>query len=131
MLAIGDIEVLVHDFNLALRFWVDGLGLRIVEKEVTQASAFALLEFPEGGSAIRLFGGAEPWAEEEMPLVGTRPMVRFDVITSDFDATLVRLLECGGEQLDEIETYGDSRAVTIADPDGNSFELLEVPEDAE
>lgn len=131
MLSIGDIHVYVHDFNLALRFWADGLGLKIVEKEVTPASAFALLEFPTAGPAIRLFGGAEPWPEAARPALGTRPTIRFDIVTSDFDATLVRLIENGGRQLDEIETYSGWRVVTIADPDGNTFELLEVPEDAD
>jgi len=129
MLAIGDIHIFVHDFNLALRFWVDGLGLNVVEKEVSGASAFALLEFPTAGPAIRLFAGAEPWPEETRPNVGTHPTVRFDIVTSDFDAELVRMIECGGEQIGEIETYGDSRVVTVADPDGNTFELLEVPEE--
>jgi catechol 2,3-dioxygenase-like lactoylglutathione lyase family enzyme len=129
MLAIGDLHVYVHDFERALRFWSEGLGLKVVEKELSQASAFALLEFPGGGSAIRLFGGAEPWPEDMRPLVALRPTVRFDVVTVDFDATLVRLMENGGRQVDEVETYGKSRVVTIADPDGNTFELLEVPED--
>lgn len=129
MLSIGDIHVYVHDFNLALRFWADGLGAKVVEKEVTPASAFALLECPGAGPAIRLFGGAEPWPEGTQPALGMRPTVRFDVVTPDFDATLVRLIEHGGRQLGEIETYGGSRVVTIADPDGNTFELVEVPED--
>lgn len=131
MLSIGDIHVYVHDFNLALRFWADGLGLNVVEKEVSAASAFALLEFPGAGPAIRLFGGAQPWPENARPSVGERPTICFDVVASDFDATLVRLIESGGRQLGEIEAYSGSRVVTIADPDGNTFELLEVPEDAE
>jgi predicted enzyme related to lactoylglutathione lyase len=131
MLSVGDIHIYVCDFNLALRFWADGLGLNIVEKEVSSASAFALLEFPGAGPAIRLFGGAEPWPRGERPEVGTRPTIRFDVVTTDFDETLVRLMECGGRQIGEIEAYGGSRVVTIADPDGNTFELLEVPEDEE
>lgn len=131
MLSIGDIHVFVHDFNLALRFWADGLGLDVVEKEISGASAFALLEFPVAGPALRLFGGAEPWGENERPDVGSRPTIRFDIVASDFDSTLVRLLEHGGRQIGEIEQYGESRVVTVADPDGNTFELLEVPEDAE
>jgi predicted enzyme related to lactoylglutathione lyase len=129
MLSIGDVHVYVHDFNLALRFWVEGLGLKVAEKEVSAASAFALLEFPEDGPAIRLFGGAEPWPEGARPDVGTLPAIHFDVVTADFDATLVRLLENAGQQLDEIETYGGCRVVTVADPDGNAFELMEVPTD--
>jgi len=131
MISIGDIHIFAHDFELALRFWVDGLGLDVIEQEGTQASAFALLEFPGTGPAIRLFGGAEPWPENTGPTLGTRPMIRFDIVTSDFDATLIRLIEHGGRQRGEIETYSGSRVVTIADPDGNTFELLEVPEDEE
>jgi predicted enzyme related to lactoylglutathione lyase len=129
MLAIGDIHIFVHDFTLALRFWADGLGLKVVDKEISSASAFALLEFPIAGPAIRLFGGAEPWPEDTRP--DNHPAIRFDLVASDFDAALVRLIENGGRQIGEIETYGNSRVVTIADPDGNTFELLEVPEDAD
>lgn len=129
MLSIGDLHIFVHDFNLALRFYTEGLGLTVAEKEISSASAFALLEFPAAGPAVRLFGGAEPWPEGTRPAVGSRPTVRFDVIASDFDATLVGLFEHGGRQVGEIETYGNSRVVSIADPDGNTFELLEVPED--
>lgn len=129
MLAIGDVHVYVHDFERALRFWSEGLGTTVVEKQVSRASAFALLELPDGGPAIRLFGGAAPWAEGTRPDVGARPSLGFDILASDFDATLVRLLENGGTQLGEIETYRGCRAVTVADPDGNSFELIEVPQD--
>ena len=131
MLAIGDIHVFVHDFNLALRFYGDGLGLEIAEKQVSSGSAYALLEFPAGGPAIQLSGGAEPWPEGERPEVGARPTVRFDMVTADFDATLIRVTEHGGRQVGEIESYGGSRVVTVADPDGNTFDLIEVPEDTD
>ncbi|MFO0839481.1 MAG: VOC family protein [Phycisphaerae bacterium] len=127
MLAIGDIHIFVHDFELALRFYRDGLSLRVAEREVSAHSAFARLDFPDGGPSIRLFGSVEAWPESTRPAVGTRPTIRFDVTVSDFDATLVRLLEAGGKQADEIEAYGGIRVVTIADPDGNTFELLELP----
>jgi len=129
MISIGDIHVFVHDFDAALYFWTHGLDLQVVEKETSPASAYALLESRSAGPAIHLFGGAEPWPEGTRPPDGTRPAIRLDVVTSDFEETLVRLLESGGRQLGEIETYDRSRVVTIADPDGNTFELLEVPED--
>jgi len=131
MLSIGDIHIFVHDFEAALRFWTQGLGFEIVEKETSAASAYALLDPPTAGPAVHLFGGAEPWPENTRPPDGARPAIRFDVVTSDFEETLVRLLDSGGSQLGEIETYDQSRVVTIADPDGNTFELLEVPEDAD
>jgi predicted enzyme related to lactoylglutathione lyase len=131
MISIGDIHIFVHDFDAALQFWTCGLGFAVAEKETSAASAYALLELPSAGPAIHLFGGAEPWPADARPLDGTRPSIRFDVVTSDFDDTLVRLIESGGQQVGEIETYERSRVVTIADPDGNTFELLEVPEEAE
>jgi predicted enzyme related to lactoylglutathione lyase len=129
MLCIGDIHIYVSDFTLALRFWEDGLGLTVVEKEVSRHSAYAQLEFPDGGPAICLWWPVAPWDPDAQPPPGERPGVRFDIATSDFDATLLRLLEHGGQQLDEIQDYSGVRTVTLADPDGNTFELLEMREE--
>ncbi len=129
MLFIGDIHVYVSDFALALRFWAEGLGLEVIEKEVSPHSAYARLDFPDGGPSLRLLGPVDPWQPDEQPPPDTRPGVRFDITTSDFDAVLARLLECGGRQVDEIESYEHLRGVTIADPDGNLFELLEIKEE--
>ena len=130
MLFIGDIHIYVSDFTLALRFWADGLGLEVIEQEIGRSSAYARLDFPDGGPSVRLLGPVEPWDPDRQTPPGLYPGVRFDVTASDFDATLVRLMEHGGRQVDEIETYNNLRTVTIADPDGNLFELLEIDEDA-
>lgn len=127
MLIIGDVHVYVSDFVAALRFWSDGLGLQVVEREASEHIAYAYLESPDGGPGIRLFGGIDPWDNNERPPLGSRPMLGFDVATDAFDESLVRLLENGGSQLDEIEKYEGLRTVTIADPDGNTLELYEVP----
>ena len=129
MLFIGDIHIYVSRFALALRFWAEGLDLHVIEKEVSPHSAYARLDFPDGGPSIRLLGPVDPWQPDEQPPSDTRPGVRFDITTSDFDAVLARLLECGGRQVDEIESYENLRGVTIADPDGNLFELLEIREE--
>ncbi|KKL20047.1 hypothetical protein LCGC14_2459360 [marine sediment metagenome] len=127
MLAIGDIHVYVSDFERALKFWADGLRLNVAEKERTPHSGFARLDFPDGGPSLRLFAGMTPWDADARFALEGRPAVRFDITTTDLDATLVRLIEYGGRQVDEIETYEASRVVTVADPDGNTFELLEIP----
>jgi predicted enzyme related to lactoylglutathione lyase len=129
MLSIGDVHVFVTDFNLALRFYEDGLGLEVVEREVSRSAAYAVLEFPDGGPALHLFSGAEPWGEGERPELGTKPTIRFDIVTTEFDAALVRLIEHGGRQINEIEEFDGARVVTIADPDGNTFELLQLREE--
>jgi catechol 2,3-dioxygenase-like lactoylglutathione lyase family enzyme len=129
MLFIGDVHIYVSDFTLALRFWADGLQLEVAEKEVSPHSAYARLNFPDGGPSIQLFDGVEPWEPALLPPVGKYPTIRFDITTTTFDDALARLLEHGGMQVDAIETYNDLRMVTIADPDGNLFELLEIHED--
>lgn len=129
MLFVGDVHVYVTDLTLALRFWADGLQLDIVERETSPHSGYARLDLPGGGPSIRLLGPVEAWEPGTRPGHGTHPAVSFDITTSEFDATLVRLMEHGGRQVDEIESYEGLRAVTVADPDGNTFELLEIGED--
>jgi len=128
MLFIGDIHIYVSDFTLALRFWSDGLGLSIAEKEISAHSGYVRLDFPDGGSSIRLLGPVDARDDSVLPMPGAAPAIHFDVTTGEFDEVLVRLIENGGQQLDEIETYNGLRHVTIADPDGNAFELLEIPD---
>lgn len=129
MLSVGDVHIYVTDLAVALRFWADGFGLLVAEKEVTPHSGYARLDFPDGGPSLRLIGSVDPWPQGGRPELGTRPGYTFDLTTTDFDATLVRLIEHGGQQLDEIEAYRDLRLVSLADPDGNVFELLELPSD--
>ncbi len=129
-LAFGDVHIHVSDFDRALRFWAEGLRLTVLEQEVSAASAFAVLEFPDDGIRLRLFAGSPPWPKGA-PEPGERPMICFDIEALDFDATLVGLLEHGGTQMGEIETYNNVRVVTVADPDGNSFELIQCPDDDE
>lgn len=126
MLAVGDLHLYVSDFEAALRFWAEGLRLTVSEREVSGSSAFARLDFADGGPSLLLIGKVEPWQPDEQMPVGMRPGVRFDVLCTEFDATLTRLLEHGGQQIDEIEEYGGARVVALADPDGNAFELVEV-----
>jgi len=126
MIAIGDIHIYVSDFTAALRFWSEGAGLRIVRREEGRFAAFAVLESPDGGSAVRLFGGARPWSPDERPDPGTHPEIHFDIITDCFDDTLVRMLEHGGTRIGQIETFDGLRTVTVADPDGNTFDLVET-----
>lgn len=129
MRAIGDLYLYVSDFQRAVDFWVRALRLQVVQHEATPHSAFAVLEFPDGGPNLRLFGPVDDWDEGERPEHGTRPGVSFDVVVSDFDDVLVRVLDAGGAQLGEIESYDQVRMVTVADPDGIVFELIEAPPD--
>ncbi len=127
MLLIGDVHVYVSDLERALEFWGEGLQLEIGEKELGEHGGFARLDSADGGPSIRLISCDGPWEPDARPMHGTRPTIGFDLVTDQFDDMLVRLLERGGQQLNEVETYDGLRVVTVADPDGNAFELLEVP----
>jgi catechol 2,3-dioxygenase-like lactoylglutathione lyase family enzyme len=128
MLAIGDIHVYVIDFEAALSFWTTGLQLEVAEKDESEHGSFARLDFPDGGPSLVLIAPVEPWDTRYRPEPGTTPGFSFEVATTDFDGTLTRLLESNGQQIGETETYNDLRLATVADPEGNAFELVEVPE---
>lgn len=128
ILCIGDIHLFVTDLDRAVRFWSLGLGAKVSEKESSAGGGFARLEFEDGGPGLQLFGPVDPW-DDDAPAPGTRPMVSFEIMTDRFDDALTRLLEHGGTQGDEIEAYESLRVVTVLDPDGNPFELLELPEE--
>lgn len=130
MISVGDIHIYVTDLEVALRFWGDGLGLEVAEREITRASGFARLDF-EDGSSIRLIGPVDPWEPAGRPVAGTRPTIRFDLTTTTFAETLAGLIEHGGALDGEVETYQGLRVATLSDPDGNTFELIELPNEAD
>ena len=119
MFTIGDVYLYADSFGPTVSFWQTVFELELVEREDSETAAFAVLDFPYGGPSLRILSG--PGAR-----VDTGPL--FDVLATDFDATLVRALENGGTQKGEIEAYNDLRVVTVADPAGNQFDLLEQAE---
>ncbi len=129
MLAIGDIHLYVGDFDAALRFWASGLQLEVAEREASEHGSFARLEFPDGGPALVIIAPAEPLSAAPAGDAEARPGFSLELHTTDFEATLARLLENEGQQLGETESYNDLRIATLVDPEGNVFELLELPEE--
>lgn len=127
MLSVGEINVYVSDFERALGFWADGLGLEVGEREELGHTAHARLDFADGSPSIRIFWPVDAWPAGERPNYAARPMIGFDITTTEFDAGLERLLESGGELCGEVQRIGEMRYAFVSDPDGNTFELVEVP----
>ncbi|MCA9244840.1 MAG: VOC family protein [Phycisphaerales bacterium] len=125
MICVGDIHIYVSDMAVAMRFWRDALALDTLDEESSPSAGYALLGFPDGGPCLRIFSGVDAWDDNSNPSVGARPGLGFDIVTDDFDGTLVKLIEAGGRKVDEIEEYEGARIVTLTDPDGNQFELVE------
>ena len=115
MFSVGEINIFVTDLEPALKFWAEGLQLDVAEQERLEHSAYARLDFADGSPSIRIFEQAEPWRPDERPAYGTRPMIAFDVTTTDFDAALARLIEFGGSKAGEVEVYDGVRCVFLAD----------------
>ena len=130
MLAIGDIHLYVNDLEAALRFWAGGLQLTVAEQDSDEFSAYARLEFPDGGPALVLIAELEPSPRRAQEW-SAEPAVVFEVMTTDFDDTLARLRDHGGRQAGETETYNGLKIATLADPEGNAFELIELPADVD
>lgn len=128
---IGDLQLFVVDLERSIKFWSDGLQLRVVEKEITKHSGYARLEFPDSGQSIRLFGPVNAWESGEQPEFASRPMVSFDIVTEEFEVTLSRLIDAGGAQVGEIEEFDGIRTVSVVDPDDVQFELIEMPPEDE
>jgi len=49
--------------------------------------------------------------------------LHFDLITREYDAELERLLELGASKVNEM-TPGGARWTTMADPEGNEFDVI-------
>lgn len=127
MISIGEINIHVTDFDRALRFWSDALGLPIADAVRHPTAASARLDFDDGSPSLRVNWPADPLPSDSLA-PPPPPRISFDLTTDDFDATLARLLEAGGSLVGGVERLENLRVATVADPDGNAFELVEVPE---
>ncbi|MCG3127897.1 MAG: hypothetical protein CHACPFDD_02770 [Phycisphaerae bacterium] len=128
---IGEITIFSTDLERSLRFWSAGAGMRVVERNLRDHTGYVVLEFAEGGAALVLMAPVDPWEEGRRPEHGASPQISFNLYAEDFDGALARLTEHGGTQIGDIESYAEARSVTIADPDGNTFDLYEVREGGE
>jgi predicted enzyme related to lactoylglutathione lyase len=50
--------------------------------------------------------------------------VHFDLITTDFDAEVDRLIGLGATKLNEIKKDAGAHWATLADPEGNEFDVI-------
>jgi predicted enzyme related to lactoylglutathione lyase len=50
--------------------------------------------------------------------------VHFDLITTDFDVEVDRLIGLGATKLNEIKKDGGAHWATLADPEGNEFDVI-------
>ena len=124
---IEAVALLVPDYDEGLRFFVDGLGFRLLsDRDQGGGRRWVLVEPPGGGASLLLARAAGP---DQQAATGRQAggRVGFFLRCDDFDAAQARLIAAGAtfEEAPRREPYG-----TVAvwrDPWGNRWDLLGPP----
>jgi predicted enzyme related to lactoylglutathione lyase len=103
----------VQDAKTVANFWAAALG-RVVSEDADSDNA-AVNEPGSNGSYIGFHRVPEPKT--------VKNRMHLDLITSDFDNEVERLIGLGATKLNEIRAGG--HWVTLADPEGNEFDVVE------
>jgi lactoylglutathione lyase len=136
---VSHIGICVSDLDRALRFYCDGLGFAAaerhaignefadaleVERDVVLTSQFIRRE----GMAIELLHYESPAPTgAPSPSRSQLGLTHLSFIVSDLDATVSRLVECGGTVIDSTRTKQPGiELLFLADPDGVRVELMQM-----
>jgi predicted enzyme related to lactoylglutathione lyase len=119
------VNIDVPDLDKALAFYTQGLGLTIGRRlgpEIVEllgaSSPIYLITAPEGSPATTKGVGARDYARHWTP-------VHLDLVVSDLDAALARATDAGAVPETPIRTANWGRIVTLSDPFGNGFCLVQ------
>ncbi len=121
-LEIQHIEVHVSSLDKAREFYVDKLGLEVIE----ETPALNLFSVKAGGVRISIFGGYEPNTNPFEKKASTHIIFR----TENIEQTIEELKKRGVEFKGEIfEAPGFIRDIATTDPDGNIIEIAQYLRD--
>ena len=104
-----------RDAQAAASFWAAVLG-RTVADGATSDNALIMADPAIPGSKISFHRVPEGKT--------VKNRMHFDVITTDFDAEIDRLTGLGATKLNEVNGAA-AHWVTLADPEGNEFDLID------
>jgi lactoylglutathione lyase len=150
---IHHLTVGVSDMTRALRFYVEGLGLKkTLDTHVEGPSFERLLRLPAGSTARTVFlqgptrvGQVElvEWNAQVTDALPPRragspgySVMSFSLTRATFPRVVEQLRAIGATFWNEPETtllegYGEIEACIVEDPDGNMIELVRLPTDDE
>ena len=121
-LEIQHIEVHVSSIDEAKIFYVDKLGLKLIEA----MPSLNLFSVKAGAVRISVFGGYEPKPEGADKRAGTHMIFRTDNIEETIEALKAKGVEFDG---DLYEAPGFIRGIATRDPDGNVIEIAQYLRD--
>jgi predicted enzyme related to lactoylglutathione lyase len=112
-IAVAGITFDAHDAKAAATFWAQALG-RTIATGANQARAAVEPDPAVPGSRI----GFQQVPEDKQ----VKNRIHIDLVTTDFDTELGRLTGLGATKLNEVDA--GVHYVTLADPEGNEFDLI-------
>jgi predicted enzyme related to lactoylglutathione lyase len=119
------VNIDVPDLDRALAFYTQGLGLSVgrrlgpdIVELLGASSSIYLLMAPEGSRATAKGSGARDYGRHWTP-------VHLDLVVADIDTALARASEAGAIPETPIRTASWGSIVTLADPFGNGFCLVQ------
>ena|ERR1700761_2781616 len=112
-IAIGGITFDARDAQAVATFWAQALG-RNVASGASETAAAVEADPAIPGSRI----GFQQVPEDKK----VKNRMHLDLFTADFDAEAGRLAELGATKLNEVNA--GIHYVTLADPEGNEFDLI-------
>ena len=121
------VNIDVPDLDKAVAFYVEGLGLTVgrrlgpdIVELLGAASPIYLLTAPEGSAATATGSATRDYGRHWTP-------VHLDLVVADLDMALARANEAGAIAETPIRTANWGKIVTLSDPFGNGFCLVQFP----
>ena len=127
------VAIVVHDYDPAIRFFVDVLGFDLVEDSPSTTNdgrpkRWVVVRPPGGATGILLARAHEDQARVVGDQVAGR--VGFFLRVDDFDAVRARMLDAGVEFVTEPRTEPYGQVAVFRDIAGNRWDLLGPPSGA-
>jgi predicted enzyme related to lactoylglutathione lyase len=116
----------VDDLEAAIRFYADGLGLRLARRlfggtvaEMAGASSPIYLLRKESGTRATASGTARDYGRHWTP-------VHLELVVEEIDAAVARARKAGATLEGDVTTHVWGRLATMSDPFGHGFCLIEL-----
>jgi predicted enzyme related to lactoylglutathione lyase len=105
-----------HDAAKVARFWADTLGRQVADGADAHDAVVIPSDLVDAGPRLAFHQVPDDKA--------VKNRVHLDLATRDLDGETARLIELGATIVNTIT--GQARWITIADPEGNEFDLISI-----